>query len=312
MLPRAAAEAAVALLLGGALATGGWAGLASVWGYAVPYGALFLALELLLRKTKANMAMVFTLGMAFACLYEGVYTKAVFDGVGFLGLDTGAAAAALFDWGMLAVMSAHLVSARWKRTEERRGRLAAVPAVAGLGLIVLAMAMVYLVKTGFGHYIVERTLGPTWLLTDALFLAAAAVLLRRGLANEEGGLHGAVYVLCAFASWAPGNEILLVWGERFAWPGILTFLLCASWAVSFAWGFYSLWRWRGVVDETPVSRHPLLLYAAAYRVVGSLALLAAYHPAVFDERTAAAYGLLIDVPTRLAFSYALLGSRLDV
>lgn len=312
MLPRAAAEAVLALLLGGALATRGLPGLLRPWDYLVPFGALFLSLELVLRRKRPEPARVFLLGCAFACLYEGVYAKSVLDGIGFLGTDTGALAAALFDWGMLAVMACHLVAWRLPRPEDPEAKWRAIPAIALLGLIVLAMLVVYLVKTNFGHYIAERTVGPTWLLTDILFAVAAYQLLRRALDRDELDLPAPLYALCGFATFAPGNQVLLEWSQRFRWPAVLTFLLGASWAAGCAWGFWNLWRWRGLVDETPRRGHPFVLYAAAWRVVGSIALVAAYHPGVFDERVASAYALLIDVPTRLAFSYALLSSRLEV
>lgn len=312
MLPRAAAEAVLALLLGGALATRGLPGLLRPWDYLVPFGALFLSLELVLRRKKPEPARVFLLGCAFACLYEGVYAKSVLDGLGVLGTDTGALATALFDWGMLAVMAAHLVSSRWPRPEDPEAKWRAIPAIALLALIALAMLGVYLVKTGFGHYIAERTIGPTWLVTDVLFAVAAYQFLRRALDRDELDLPAPAYALCGFATWAPGNQVLLEWAQRFRWPGVLTFMLCAAWAAACARGFWFLWRWRGTVDEAPRRGHPFILYAAAWRVVGSIALVAAYHPGVFDERVASAYALLIDVPTRLAFSYALLSSRLDV
>jgi hypothetical protein len=312
MLPRAAAEAAAALLLGGALATRGWEGLTRFWDYAIPYGALFLCVELILRRKAAGAARVFFLGAAFACVYEGVYTKSVMDGLGFLGTDTAALAAALFDWGMLAVMAAHLLSARWPRPETVRSRWAAAPAAAALAALTLVMIVVYLLKTAFGHYVVERAIAPTWLVSDLLFLAGAYQLFRRALDRDEDEFPGWVYALCGFATWAPGNEVLIEWGQRFAWPGVLTFMLCASWASAAAWGFYRLWRWRGVVSEAPVRVHPFVVYAAVWRVVGSIVLLSVYRPGLFDSRVASAYAVLVDLPTRLAFSYALLSSRLDV
>jgi hypothetical protein len=312
MFLRAAAEAVLALLLGGALATRGLPGLLRPWDYLVPFGALFLCLELILRRKEAGAARVFLCGLAFACVYEGVYTKSVLDGLGILGTDAASLIAALFDWGMMAVMAAHLVASRWPRPQEPESRWRAVPALALLGVILLAMLAVYLVTTAFGHYVAERTIGPTWMLSDILFAVAAYHILRRALDRDEGEFPAAIYALCGFSTWAPGNQILLEWSDRFAWPAVLTFLLCSAWAAGAAWGFYRFWRWRGVVDEKPVRAHRFILYSAAWRVIGSLALLAAYHPGLFDERVASAYAVLIDVPTRLAFSYALLSARLEV
>jgi len=66
------------------------------------------------------------------------------------------------------------------------------------------------------------------------------------------------------------------------------------------------------VAEEPVKDSSLILYAAAWRVAGSIAIVLAYHPAIFDERAAEAYSVLIDLPSRALFSYAFLTSRLDV
>lgn len=316
MLARAAAEAAVALMLGGTLAARGWAGLLRVWGWAVPYLAFFLALELALGRRGAGAARVFSLGAAFALLYEGVYAKSVIDGVGLLGIDPASLAAACFDWGMLAVMAAHLVSRRSARRAAPGEPLGAHARLAAgaLGLLCVGAAAVYLVKTRFGHYIAERMVGPTWLLTDVLFAAGAWRLSRAALAGDGDPAEPArwMYVLCAFASWVPGVQSVMTWGDEFSWPAAVIFLLVVGWTAACGWGFWRLWRGRGFVDETPTRDCALISYAAAWRVVGSAALLLAYSPGVFDERAAAAYAVLIDLPSRLAFSYAFLTSRLDV
>lgn len=315
MLPRAAAEAVLAFLLGGTLATRGVAGLLRPWDWVVPYLAGFLALELLLRRRGARgAAQVFVLGAAFALVYEGVYAKSVLDGLGVLGAETGAVAAACFDWGMLAVLAAHLVSRRFPRASRREEPGRPGVALAGGVLIFLAfcMASVYLVKTWFGHYVAERGIGPTWLLTDVLFLAGAWLLGRRALEREDGEPPRWVYALCAFAVCAPAMQTFFTWADTFSWPGPLTFVIGSAWAAACAVGFWNLWRWRGAVDEAPVKDSPLVFYAAAWRVAGSAAVLLAYHPAVFDERAAAAYAVLVDLPSRAMFSYAFLTTRLDV
>lgn len=312
MIPRAAAEAALALLLGGTLATRGWAGLLRAWDWLVPYLAFFLALELVLRRRAGGAARVLTLGAAFALLFEGVYRKSLLNGLGPLGVDAGALAAACLDWGMLAVMASHLVSRRRPRREAEPSRLGGVPAAAALAALGACMAAVYLVKTRFGHYVAERMVGPTWLLTDVLFALGAWTLHRRAVERDPAEPPPWHYALCAYAVWAPAAQVLAAWGREFSWPGALTFMLGAAWTAGCGWGFWRLWRWRGAVDETPVRDSRTVLYAAAWRVAGSAAVLAAYHPAVFDERAAAAYAVLVDVPSRLAFSYAYLTARLDV
>ncbi len=312
MLPRAAAEAVIALLLGGTLATMGWAGLLRPWDWAVPYLAGFLALELLLNRRGGGAAKVFVLGAAFAFVYEGVYTKSVLDGLGILGIETGALAAACFDWGMLAVMAAHLVSRRFPRSSAEPSAAGTVPAAGILGVLVFCMGIVYLVKTAFGHYIAANAVAPSWLVTDILLVAAAWVLGKRALSNEDPVPPRWAYVLCAFAVCAPLMQAFFTWADQFRWPGPLTFMLGAFWVAGCAIGFRNLWQGRHSVDAAPVSGSNLVVYAAVWRIAGSMAILLAYHPAVFDERAAAAYAVLVDLPSRAMFSYAFLTSRLDV
>lgn len=314
MLARAAAHSVIALLLGGALATRGWAGLLSPWDWAVPYLAGFLALEVLLRRSDKNAARVFGLGAAFALLYEGVYGKSVIDGLGFFGVELGAVAAACFDWGMLAVIATHLLSRRFPRERDAQapGLLASLPAGGLLAVLGGLMVVVYLVKTWFGHYIAERGVGPTWLLTDVVFFIGAVALARQVLAREDAAPPLWTYVLCAFAVCAPAMQALFAWSFVFAWPAPLTFMLSAAWLFVCVLGFRNLWVARADVDETPLPGSPFILYAAAWRLVGSAVILMVFQPAFFDERAANSYALLVDLPSRALFAYAFLTSRLDV
>ncbi|MDX6768915.1 MAG: hypothetical protein SF051_05240 [Elusimicrobiota bacterium] len=314
MLPRAVAESVAALLLGGALVTRGPAGLLRFWDWAIPYLVLFLGLEQVLRRRQAGPAMVFGLGAAFGLLFEGVYRKTVLDAMGFLGIDTAALAAALFDWGMLAVLATHLYSTRFPRRspDETAGQESSLPAAAALSVLGAVMVLVYLVKTWFGHYIAERALGPTWLVTDILFAGGAVLLARRALDADPDEPSGWAYAGGGLVVWMPGVQTLFTWGESFAWPGAVTFLMGLSWTAAVGVGFRNLWAGRFAVYESRVRVSKIALYAAAWRVVGSLALLAAYAPAPFDENAAAAYAVLVDIPSRAAFCYAFLASRLEV
>ena len=215
---------------------------------------------------------------------------------------------------MLAVIAAHLVARRRPRRdgEEDPGFLAMLPGGSVLLFLGFCMALVYLVKTWFGHYIVERALGPTWLLTDILFCWLAWFIGRHALKADAAEPARWMYLLCAFAVAAPGAQALFTWADRFVWPGPFTFLMVSSWLAVCGWGYWRLWRWRGLVAEEPVKDSSLILYAAAWRVAGSVAIVLAYHPAIFDERAAEAYSLLIDLPSRALFSYAFLTARLDV
>jgi hypothetical protein len=314
MLARAAAQAVVALLLSGALVTRGPWRLLKFWDWAIPYLALFLAVELALRRRQGGPARVFGLGAAFGFLYEGVYTKTVIDGLGFLGVDTAALAASCFDWGMLAVMAAHVLSARFPRRDRVDGPdlVAGLPALGVLSVLGLVMGVIYFIKSYFGHYVAERMVGPTWLVTDVVFVVAAFLLARRVLERDPYEPPTWAYLVGGLLVWMPGNQILWVWGEEFSWPMPVTVVLAAVWAAGVVLSFRTLWVGRAHVEETPRRASPVLLYAVAWRVIGSVALLAAYAPAVFDERAAAAYAVLIDIPSRAAFCYAFLASRLDV
>lgn len=309
MLVRAVAGAALALLLGGALVARGWSGLLRPQDWAVPYLAFFLALELALRRG-AGAARVFGLGAAFALLHEGVYAKTALDGVGLFGVDLPKTAMACFDWGMLAVMASHLAASRFPRGAESERGLQPALAKAALSALGAAMLGVYAVKSYFGHYIGELQIGPAWLLTDVLFAAAAWALAAAALRRAPDEPPPWMHALAAFVTWAPGMRLLFAWAQEFSWPGPLAFMLGAAWTAGTGWGFWQLWRWRGAVDETPLALSPVLLYAAIWRVAGGTALLLAYSPAVFDARAAAAYMLLVELPTRAAFAYAFLGSRL--
>lgn len=314
MLSRAAVQAVAALLLSGALVTRGPWGLLKFWDWAIPYLALFLSVELALRRRQGGAARVFGLGAAFAFLYEGVYTKTVIDGLGFMGVDTAALAAACFDWGMLAVMAAHILSARFPRRDPVDGPdlIAGLPAMGALSFLGLVMGVIYLIKSYFGHYIVERMAGPTWLITDIGFTICAVLLTRRVLDRDPHEPPSWSYLAGGVLVWMPGNQILQTWGEEFSWPMPVTILLSLLWAAGVVLAFRNLWAGRLHVDEAPRRASPALFYAAAWRLVGGAALLAAYAPAIFDERAAAAYAVLIDIPSRAAFCYAFLTSRLDV
>ncbi len=314
MLSRAAAQAVAALLLSGALVTRGPWGLLRFWDWAVPFLALFLGLELVLRRRQGGAARVFGLGAAFALLYEGVYTKTILDGLGFFGIDVVALAAACFDWGMLAVMASHLLSARFPRREPVDGPdlVAGLPALTALSILGLVMGVIYLIKTYFGYYIAERYIGQTWLLTDILFTGAAFVLARRVLDLDPYEPPTWAYLAGAFLVWMPGNQVLWVWGGEYSWPLPVTILLAGLWAAGSALAFRNLWAGRFAVEETPLRSSPIVMYAIAWRIVGGLAMLAAYAPAIFDDRAATAYSILIDIPSRAVFCYAFLASRLEV
>lgn len=310
MLLRAAAQAVVALLASGVLVTRGWWGVFRFWDWAIPFLVFFLALEIALRRAGGGVLRVFGLGAAFALLFEGVYRKSVLDSMGPLDVDIGATAAAMFDWGMLAVMATHLLSVRFKRPppQERSERAA----LGLLALLLAVMAVVYSVKTYFGHYIAERMIGPTWLITDILFVFAAVRLARRYLAEEPSEPPRWTYGLGAFVVWSPGSLILSVWKDNFSWPLPVALLLGLAWTAAVALGFRNLWVSRMFVDETPARASPVVLYAIAWRVIGGAALLLAFSPGEFDERVLGAYALLIDIPSRAAFCYAFFTSRLEV
>lgn len=311
---RAPLAAAVALLIGGDLAALGAAGVIDAWRFLFPYLWLFLALEAARRRRRLGDVEAFLLGAAVGLVYDGAYAKNLQSGIAFLGIDWLAALTACFDWGLVTVVSLHAADALLPRPDaESGGGSTGWPERLALVLIPAGAFVAYLADVSAGRTQVERLLGPAWLFDDLLFLAAAALLVRRAF-FVEGKVplkrDRRLWALGFFCGWLPGAQMLARAAEPWPFPSGL--VLVALWTAAVAVAARRLWTRMADVAAAPRRISRPLLAVAAWRLAGAAVLLALLGPAVVDERTAAAFSLFVDLPTRLVFLSVFLSANVGV
>lgn len=294
---------------------GGLSGLLDPWRFLFPYLWLFLAFEAARRRRRLRDAEAFLIGAAVGLLADGAFTKVLQDGLYFLGIDWLASLASVFDWGMISVVSLHVADAIWPRpveplpAEETSGILELV----ALAFIPAAAIAMYLFDAWVGRTRFQRMLGPAWLLADILFALAAAALYRRAAAraeSEETERDPWLWALAALCAWLPGAQLFARAGGE--WPNLLSVMYILAWTAGFGVWMWRLWRERGHASWE--ARHAVraILALAAWRVIGALALLLVFGPVDQDPRSAAAFGFLVDLPSRLVFVTIFFASRLAV
>ncbi len=306
---RAPLAALVALLIGGELAARGVDALTDVLGFLFPYLFLFLLFEALRARRRLLDEEAFLLGAAVGLLHEGVYAKTLQEGGLPLGVDALGAATAAFDWGMIAVLSLHVVDALIPR-REREDR--AVPEAVAAAAVGVGAFLVYAFLTATGRYRYERMLGPGWLAADVVFAGAAAALLRRAwyrAAEEEPERERWLWILAAFCAWLPAAQtIARAAGEP---TGFYSIFFLALWTAAFGVGVRRLWMERGRVDVEPRRALRPALVTALCRLF-AIAAIAFVFSAPDDGRAAAFYQIFVEMPSRLAFGWIFFSERLAV
>ncbi len=313
MLARALAAAALALLISGDPARLGWGAL-GVWHFIFPYFWLFLLLESTRARRRTEDGAVFLAGAAMAMLYGGVYAKDLQHGSHLFGVDWLGALCAVFDGGMTTVLALHLAARLRPRGEDEPEMSLPVMIflVFGLG----ASAAVYGVHTAFNFYRADRMLGPTWLIADVLFAAAAWKLARRAKDvsedGEDSGREPWVWSLAAFAVWLPGARFIAQLCAAVELPGVLMYFFVGAWTFAAGGLCWRLWKERGHADISPVPRSRPAEAAALWRAAGALVLVAALGAELNDARAAGIFSAAIDWPSRALFAWVFLTSRLKV
>ncbi len=308
---RAPLAALVALLIGGALAARGLDALTDVGGFLFPYLFLFLAFEALRARRRLLDAEAFLLGAAVGLLRDGVYAKTLQEGALPLGVDFLGGAVAVFDWGLIAVLSLHVADALLpRRAREDRARAEAV----GAAVIGAGAAFVYLLMTVTGRYRYERMLGSAWLAADVLFAGVAVALVRRALSRaaeeEPPERDRGVWALAAFCAWLPPAQVLArVAGDP---AGFLSSFLLLLWTGAFGFGAWRVWAERGYADQEPRRASRPALALALWRLAAIAAVAFYIGSSGDDGRAAGAYQVFVDLPSRLAFSWIFFTGRLAV
>lgn len=314
---RAPLAALLALWLSGDLAARGASGLWDLGRWLWPFLFLFVAFERLRRRRRLLDDEAFLLGAAVGLVYEGAYAKDLQDGLFFLGVNWLGALSAAFDGGLVAVLALHALDARWPRPEEDAAPLpaAAVTAeLAVLGLIPAFAALSWALDAWSGRTRLARMLGPSWLLADLLFAGAAVLLARRALARadepEPPPRDRGLWLLAGFLAWlTPAQFFGRLGGE---WLSPLSTLYLLGWTAAFGVWARMLWRERAHGDPSPRRSSTALLRLAAWRLLGSAAVLIAFGTPADGPRAAAAYAFLVDLPVRLMFFSLFFGARFAV
>jgi hypothetical protein len=310
---RAPLAAAVAFLIGGALLASGPSGLLDPWRFLFPYLWLFLAFEAARRRRRLLDAEAFLIGAAVGLVSDGILAKTLQDGVFFLGVDFLGALASIFDWGMIAVVALHVADACRPRVEDEAPSSGVLELVA-LVFIPAAALAAYLFDVWVGRTRFQRMLGPAWLLADLLFAAAAWALVRRAVVQSESAepeeRDVRLWALAAFSAWLPGAQLFARAGG--GWPSLLGAMYAAAWTAGFGAWMRRLWLERGHAAWEP--RHAVrpILALAAWRLLGALLIYFVLGPVDSEPRGAAAFGFLVDLPSRLVFLTIFFSSRLAV
>jgi hypothetical protein len=313
---RAPLAAAVAFLIGGELMAGGPSGLLDPWRFLFPYLWLFLAFEAARRRRRLLDGEAFLIGAAVGLLADGVFAKTLQDGLFFLNVDWMGGVASVFDWGMIAVVALHVADAFFPRPTEDSApsEAAGVLEFAALVFIPAAALAMYLFDAWVGRTRFQRMLGPAWLLADLLFTAAAVALVRRAAvrseAEEPEEREGWLWALAALCGWLPGAQLFARAGGEGS--PLLAGLYVAAWTAGFSAWMWRLWRERGHAVWEPRRAARPILALAAWRLLGAALLCLALGPVDSDPRSAAAFGFLVDLPTRIVFLTIFFSSRLAV
>ncbi|MCX5797330.1 MAG: hypothetical protein NTY77_17700 [Elusimicrobia bacterium] len=312
---RALLRLAAALILGpllSGLVLSRGVGVLAEWRTLVfPYLWLYLFIEGRVTRRALSDGQVFLLGGAFSFVYDGLLTKRMQDSFAISGLDWVAVLGGPLEWGMTVVVWLHCLQALVPRDEEPAGLPGQKALVVGIPALV---AVVYLWKSAFGHFRVEHSLGPMWLIDD-LLLAGAAVWLwrryRRSL-DEPSYHHPAwVWVLAGLGLWFVGSGLLAEACLGLSAPKVLSYTVETFWLAALGIFSWVTWRDRHIYSDEPMRRSRPVLAAAAFRVFGTLLLLKIFG-ASDDPRMAFWSGLLCDWPSKVLFYYAFLTSRLEV
>ncbi|UPT73890.1 MAG: hypothetical protein M0D55_18935 [Elusimicrobiota bacterium] len=144
----------------------------------------------------------------------------------------------------------------------------------------------------------------------------AWTLAKRALALSESeaepGRVAAVWAIAGFSVWLPGARFLGVATQNGGLPAPLVWFFVGSWTVACAWLFRQLWRERGHAPLAPVVEDRIALGAAVWRAVGALLIVAWLRGDLNEPRAEGIFSAAISWPTRAAFAWVFLTSRLKV
>ncbi|HXS99619.1 MAG TPA: hypothetical protein VN915_03015 [Elusimicrobiota bacterium] len=234
----------------------------------------------------------------------------------FLDIDWLGSLASAFDWGMLSVVALHVADACFPRLEGESSASESSDLLELVALVFIPAAALtmYLFDAWVGRTRFQRMLGPAWLLADLLFAGAAFALARRAFVRSEAAepeeRDAWLWALGAFCAWLPGAQLLARVGG-----GALTLLsgmYIAAWTAGFGAWMWRLWRERGHVAWEPRRAFAPILALAAWRLLGAIILCLVLGPVDTDPRSAAAFGFLVDLPSRLVFVTIFFACRLAV
>ena len=308
---RLAAALILGPLLSGLVLTRGVGVLAEWRTLVFPYLWLYLFIEGRVTRQALNDGQVFLLGGAFSFLYDGLLTKRMQDSFSVSGLDWVAVLGGPLEWGMTVVVWLHCLQALLPREEEPVSLPGQRVLVAGIPVLV---GVVYLWKSVFGHFRVEHSLGPMWLIDDLVLAGAALWLWRRYRRSlEEPSYHNPtwVWVLAGLGLWFLGSGLLAEACLGVPAPKVSSYTVETFWLAALGIFLWVTWRDRHTYSDDPVRRSRAVLAAAAFRVGGTLVLLKLFGFSD-DPRMAFWSGLLCDWPSKMLFYYAFLTSRLEV
>lgn len=315
MYARAAAAAAIALLVGGDVVRLGWDA-ARLWHFVFPYLWTFVLLESMRARRRVEDGETFLAGAAVALLYAGVYAKDLQHGWHPFGVDWLSVPCAAFDGGMTTLLAAHLVERLRPRGEQERSDGPDMLTMAFLVFVAAGAALVYLINTVFNFYKADRMLDATWLAADIGFAWLAWKAARSCLEHSENetplSRDGVVWAVAAFSVWLPGARFLARAADGAGLPAILIYFIAGVWTAVAAWLFHQSWKERGHHPLEPVGESKLALWTAAFRAGACLVLVLWLGDDLNMPRGEAMFSALISWPTRAAFAWLFFTSRLKV
>jgi hypothetical protein len=188
--------------------------------------------------------------------------------------------------------------------------------MAFLVFVAAGAALVYLINTVFNFYKADRMLDATWLAADIGFAWLAWKAAKLCLEHSENetplSRDGVVWAAAAFSVWLPGARFLARAADGAALPAILVYFVVAAWTGAAGWLFLQSWKERGHHPLEPVAESKTALYTAAYRAAACLILVFWLGDDLNQPRGEAMYSALVSWPTRAAFAWVFLTSRLKV
>jgi|CXWL01.1.fsa_nt_gi hypothetical protein len=305
MLARAAAAAALALLISGDIARLGWDAV-SVGRFLFPYLGLFLFIEIARVRRRLEDGEAFLVGAAVSLLYAGIYTKSLQGGFHPLGIDWMAAVTAGFDGGMTTVLALHVLAVLRPRANVEMSNALVM---ACLAVILAGGACVYAIKSSLNFYQGETMMDST--LFGDVFFAAIALTLIVLAKNLPSGRDPWIFGLAAVAVWLPGARFI---GHLCASAGVhelLLYTIVGIWTAAIAGLLRKLWfESRG--EDAPARDSREAMGVAIWRTCGAITIALIIGSAQTDGRADGVFSVGVDLPSRAMFAVIFIKYRLKV